>query len=178
MSSNCPIHPFRALVQSINMLLVMFPLVRFLWLAEDVFLVLLELVQVILGNITVLLDCPLQALCPFPRVSMAWQSAALEKLPHGILALCDYSCGILTLSTFMFPWLPLCFPVQLPVVEPTSDDELQLMCEVESLQTQLSSAGRPVDEKFAHMFIQSLASKPSQCIEAPGAFANIGWHYW
>ncbi len=48
---------------------------------------------------------------------------------------------------------------QLPVAEPTSDDELQLIFEVESLQTQLSEAGRPVDEKIAQMFIQSVAPK-------------------
>ncbi len=51
------------------------------------------------------------------------------------------------------------FPVQHPVAEPTSDDELQLIFEVESLQTQLSEAGRPVDEKIAHIFIQSVAPK-------------------
>ena len=46
-----------------------------------------------------------------------------------------------------------------PVAEPTSDDELQLMCEAESLQTQLKRAGEPVDEKIAQLFIDSLASK-------------------
>jgi hypothetical protein len=68
MSSNGLVRQFNALApwQSINMLLVIFPLVRLLGLAEDVFVVLLELVQVILGNITVLLDRPLQALFPFP----------------------------------------------------------------------------------------------------------------
>ncbi len=51
--------------------------------------------------------------------------------------------------------------MQPPVAEPTTDDELQLIFEVGSLQTQLSDAGRPVDEKFAHIFIQSLApNKP------------------
>ncbi len=49
------------------------------------------------------------------------------------------------------------FPVQHPVAEPTSDDELQLIFEVESLQTQLSEAGRPVDEQIAHILIQSVA---------------------
>ena len=48
------------------------------------------------------------------------------------------------------------FPVQLPVAKPTTDDELQLIFEVESLQTQLSEAGRPVDEKIAQMFFQSV----------------------
>ena len=51
------------------------------------------------------------------------------------------------------------FPVQHPVAEPTLDDELQLIFEVESLQTQLSEAGLPVDEKIAHIFIQSVAPK-------------------
>ena len=46
-----------------------------------------------------------------------------------------------------------------PVAEPTSDDELQLMCEAESLQTQLKRAGEPVDEQIAQLFIDSLASK-------------------
>ena len=45
------------------------------------------------------------------------------------------------------------------VADPTSDDELQLMCEAESLQAQLSDAGRPVDEKIAQFFMNSLASK-------------------
>ncbi len=49
---------------------------------------------------------------------------------------------------------------QLPVAEPTSDDELHLIYEVESLQTQLSEAGRPVDEKIAQMFFQSVTPKP------------------
>jgi hypothetical protein len=53
------------------------------------------------------------------------------------------------------------FPVQLPVAEPTpSEDEMNLMFEVETLQTQLSDAGRPVDKKFAHLFIQSVTPKP------------------
>ena len=48
-----------------------------------------------------------------------------------------------------------------PVAEPTSDDELQLIFDVESLQTQLSEAGRPVDEKIAQLFIQSVTpNKP------------------
>ena len=63
------------------------------------------------------------------------------------------------------------FPVQLPVAEPTSDDELQLIFEVESLQTQLSEAGRPVDEKIAHIFIQSVAPKFSVELIRLGAVA-------
>jgi hypothetical protein len=48
-----------------------------------------------------------------------------------------------------------------PVAEPTTDDELQLIFEVESLQTQLSDAGHPVNDKFEHIFIQSVApNKP------------------
>jgi hypothetical protein len=44
------------------------------------------------------------------------------------------------------------FSVQLPVAEPTpSEDEMQ---------TQLSEAGHPVDEKLAHIFIQSVTPKP------------------
>ena len=58
--------PFKALVQSRNMLLIVFPIVRFLGLAEDVGVVLCELVQVFLANVTVLVDCPLQAPCPLP----------------------------------------------------------------------------------------------------------------
>ena len=49
---------------------------------------------------------------------------------------------------------------QLSVAEPTSDDELHLIYEVESLQTQLSEAGRPVDEKLAKMFYRSVTPKP------------------
>jgi hypothetical protein len=45
---------------------------------------------------------------------------------------------------------------QLPVAEPTSDDELQLINEVEILQMQLSDAGRPVNEKLEHIFLQSV----------------------
>ena len=46
-----------------------------------------------------------------------------------------------------------------PVAEPTSDDEMQLVCEVESLQSQLKRAGEPVDERIAQFFMNSLASK-------------------
>jgi hypothetical protein len=49
---------------------------------------------------------------------------------------------------------------QLPVAEPTSDDEFQLINEVESLQRQLKRAGDPVDEKFAQMFFNSVTPKP------------------
>ena len=59
------------------------------------------------------------------------------------------------------PPLPVADCPQLPVAEPTSDDELQLIFEVESLQTQLSDVGLPVDEKFAQLFIQSVTpNKP------------------
>ncbi len=52
--------------------------------------------------------------------------------------------------------------VELPVAGPKGDDEMdevQLMCEVESLQTQLSH-GDPVHEKFALMSMQGLDSNP------------------
>ncbi len=53
---------------------------------------------------------------------------------------------------------------ELPVAGPRGDeemDEVQLMCDVESLQTQLSlSHGDPVHAKFALMFMQSLESNP------------------
>ncbi len=51
---------------------------------------------------------------------------------------------------------------ELPVAGPKGDeemDEVQLMCEVQSLETQLSHVG-PVHEKFALMFMQSLESNP------------------
>jgi len=44
--------------------------------------------------------------------------------------------------------------------EPNSDEELQLMGEVESLQEELKEAGKPVHEQFINMFVQSLTSKP------------------
>jgi hypothetical protein len=59
------------------------------------------------------------------------------------------------------PPLPVADCPQLPVAERTSEEELQLIFEVESLQTQLSDAGLPVDEKFAQLFIQSVTpNKP------------------
>jgi hypothetical protein len=51
---------------------------------------------------------------------------------------------------------------ELPVAGPKGDDEMdevQLMCEVQSLETQLSHVD-PVHEKFALMFMQSLESNP------------------
>jgi hypothetical protein len=49
---------------------------------------------------------------------------------------------------------------ELPVAGPRGDeemDEVQLMCEVQSLETQLSHVV-PVHKKFALMFMQSLES--------------------
>ena len=46
-----------------------------------------------------------------------------------------------------------------PVADPTSDDEMQLVCEVESLQSQLKTPNEPVDERIAQFFMNSLASK-------------------
>jgi hypothetical protein len=37
---------------------------------------------------------------------------------------------------------------------------MHLIFAVESLQTQLSEAGRPVNEKLEHIFIQSVTHKP------------------
>ncbi len=44
-------------------------------------------------------------------------------------------------------------------MQPTSDDELQLMQDVELLHSQLRTVGEPVDESFANLFVQSLQDK-------------------
>jgi hypothetical protein len=44
-------------------------------------------------------------------------------------------------------------------LEPNSDDELLLMSEVESLQSQLIKNGRPLNEKIENMFMKSIESK-------------------
>jgi hypothetical protein len=54
--------------------------------------------------------------------------------------------------------------MQVPVVEPTSDDELQLMQldgqgGIPAIAAQKSWWG-PVNEKIAHMLLERLASKP------------------
>ncbi len=47
-------------------------------------------------------------------------------------------------------------------MEPTSDDEMVLMADVELLQLQLKKAGDrdPVNQNFEQLFFQSIASKP------------------
>ena len=52
-------------------------------------------------------------------------------------------------------------PVQDHGREPNSDDELRLMGEVESLQSQLRKKGETFSERIENIFIQSLASKRS-----------------
>ena len=44
--------------------------------------------------------------------------------------------------------------------DPNSDDELLLMSEVESLQSQLKKNGETINEKFENIFLQSLRDKP------------------
>ena len=44
--------------------------------------------------------------------------------------------------------------------DPNSDDELLLMSEVESLQSQLKKNGETLNEKFENIFLQSLHDKP------------------
>ena len=44
--------------------------------------------------------------------------------------------------------------------DPNSDDELLLMSEVESLQSQLKKNGETLNEKFENIFLQSLLDKP------------------
>ena len=44
--------------------------------------------------------------------------------------------------------------------DPNSDDELLLMSEVESLQSQLKKNGETINEKFENIFLQSLHDKP------------------
>ncbi len=44
-------------------------------------------------------------------------------------------------------------------MEPTSDDELQLIGEVEFLQLQLKTAGKPVNQNFEQRFLQSVDPK-------------------
>jgi hypothetical protein len=46
-----------------------------------------------------------------------------------------------------------------PDVEPTSDEELQLMEDVELLHSQLRNVDDPVDATFANLFIRSLEEK-------------------
>lgn len=55
-----------------------------------------------------------------------------------------------------FPQLPVADCPQLPVAERTSEEELQLVFEVESLQMQLSKVGHPVNARIEEIFIQSV----------------------
>ena len=55
-----------------------------------------------------------------------------------------------------FPQLPVADCPQLPVAERTSEEEMQLIFEVESLQMQLSKAGLPVNARLEEIFIQSV----------------------
>ena len=52
------------------------------------------------------------------------------------------------------------YPVQDHGREPNSDDELLLMGEVESLQSQLKKTGETFNEKIENMFKKSLEDKP------------------
>jgi hypothetical protein len=49
--------------------------------------------------------------------------------------------------------------MQHPNVEPTSDEELQLMEDVEFLHSQLRTVGDPVDANFAKKIIRSIGDK-------------------
>jgi hypothetical protein len=49
--------------------------------------------------------------------------------------------------------------MEIPDLQPTSDDELQLMQDVEFLHSQLRTVGEPVDASFANLFVQGLQDK-------------------
>jgi hypothetical protein len=51
-------------------------------------------------------------------------------------------------------------PVQLRVMDATSDEEMELIAEVEFLQSQLKKDGDPVDGKFSDLFLQTVESEP------------------
>jgi hypothetical protein len=44
-------------------------------------------------------------------------------------------------------------------MEQDSDEEITLMGDVESLQSQLTDAGKPVDTSFANLFMKSVESE-------------------
>ncbi len=65
---------------------------------------------------------------------------------------------------FLCPWsvveVPPIPPVmEFPDMQPTSDDELQLMEDAELLHSQLRTVGDPVDATFAKLFVRSLEDK-------------------
>ncbi len=49
--------------------------------------------------------------------------------------------------------------MEFPDMQPTSDDELQLMEDVELLHSQLRTVGDSVDATFAKLFVRSLEDK-------------------
>lgn len=49
--------------------------------------------------------------------------------------------------------------MEFPDMQPISDDELQLMEDVELLRSQLKTVGDPVDATFAKLFVRSLEDK-------------------
>ena len=61
-------------------------------------------------------------------------------------------------STFQFRWFRPHFSVQ--TGDPNSDDELRLMGEVQSLQSQLKRKGDTFNEKMENMFLENLTGKP------------------
>jgi hypothetical protein len=57
---------FQSLVENSDFLLIIFPLMCLLRLANNILVLSLKLIQVILGQITMLLDSPFQAPSPLP----------------------------------------------------------------------------------------------------------------
>jgi hypothetical protein len=79
MSPKPLVREFESLVQFGNVPLVVPPLVHYLGPAWYLFVVPLELVQVMLGNVVVLVDCPLPAPCLLPVRAYSSSVCSLQR---------------------------------------------------------------------------------------------------
>ncbi len=61
-------------------------------------------------------------------------------------------------------------------MEPTSDEEMELMADVGLLQSELKKAGDPVNQIFEQLFLQSIASKP--LAERIRIQKKVDWNGW